>query len=721
MTDTEIIRWQTESDGIVVLTMDDPAQSANTMSERFVTALGDTVARLKQEREYITGVVLTSAKKTFFAGGDLHELLGLQAADASRFTTHLNGIKAQLRALETLGKPVVAAINGAALGGGLELALASHHRIVADVSGSELGLPEAGLGLLPACGGVVRVVRRLGVTTGLEKVLLSGKRFSPAEALELGLVDELVPGIDQLLPRAKQWIAENPEPSQPWDRPGFAIPGGTPARGPLAAQLPYLAANLRRQTAGAPAPAARAILAAAVEGTQVDLDAASLIETRYFIGLVTGQVAKNRIKANFFDLQQIKAGASRPAGQPAFRSARLAVVGAGMMGAGIAYVAARAGIDVVLTDVNLAAASKGKGYAERLQAKAVEAGRTTQEASGALLARIHPTAGLVGLVGVDFVVEAVFENAELKASVFGQLEAVVGPEAVLGSNTSTLPISVLARSVSRPGDFVGVHFFSPVERMPLVELIKGEQTSPATLARAFDFVRQLGKTPIVVNDSRGFFTSRVIIARLNEAVTLLGEGVDPASIEQAALQAGYPAGPLQLLDELTLTLPRAVREEARAAAEAAGQTWTPRDCDGVLDRLIDEFGRTGRASGAGFYDYDASGRRAGLWPGLRQHFPPAGPPIPFTDVKERLLFAEALEALHAYDSGVIESTADANVGSLLGIGFPSWTGGVLRYIDQYDGGPAGFAHRAAELANRYGQRFTPPASLRAAAGHHVAA
>ena len=721
MTDTEIIRWQTEPDGVVVLTMDDPAQSANTLSGRFVTALGEVVARLEREREYITGVVLTSAKKTFFAGGDLGELLGLQAEDASRFTTHLNGIKAQLRALETLGRPVVAAVNGAALGGGLELALASHYRIVADVPGSELGLPEVGLGLLPACGGVVRVVRRLGVTTGLEKVLLTGKRFSPAEAFALGLADELVPGTDQLLPRAKQWITENPEPSQPWDRPGFAIPGGTPGHGPLAAQLPYLAAGLRRQNTGAPAPAARAILAAAVEGAQVDLEAASLIETRYFIGLVTGQVAKNRIKANFFDLQQIKSGASRPPGQPAFRSARLAVVGAGMMGAGIAYVAARAGIDVILTDVTLDAARKGKGYAQRLQARAVKAGRTTQDASDALLARIHPAAGLAGLAGVDFVVEAVFENAELKASVFGELDPVVGPEAVLGSNTSTLPISTLARSVSRPGDFVGVHFFSPVERMPLVELIKGEQTSPATLARAFNVVRQLGKTPIVVNDSRGFFTSRVIIARLNEAVTLLGEGVDPASIEQAALQAGYPAGPLQLLDELTLTLPRAVREEARAAAEAAGQSWTPRDCNAVLDRLIDEFGRTGRAGGAGFYDYDASGRRTGLWPGLRQHFPPAGPPIPFTDVKERLLFAEALEALDAYDSGVIESTADANVGSLLGIGFPSWTGGVLRYIDQYDGGPAGFADRAAELANRYGQRFTPPASLEAAAGQDAAA
>jgi 3-hydroxyacyl-CoA dehydrogenase/enoyl-CoA hydratase/3-hydroxybutyryl-CoA epimerase len=721
MTDTKIIRWQTDQDGVVVLTLDDPAQSANTLSEQFVAALRDTVARLEAEREHITGVVLTSAKKTFFAGGDLGELLGLQAEDASRFTAHLNGIKAQLRALETLGRPVVAAVNGAALGGGLELALASHHRIVADVPGCQLGLPEVGLGLLPACGGEVRVVRHLGVTAGLEKVLLTGKRFTPAEALELGLVDELVPGIDQLVPRAKQWITENPEAKQPWDRPGFAIPGGTPGRGPLAAQLPYLSANLRRQTAGAPSPAARAILAAAVEGAQVDLEAASLIETRYFIGLVTGQVAKNRIKANFFDVQQIKSGRSRPAGQPAFRSVQLAVVGAGMMGAGIAYVAARAGIHVVLTDVNLAAARKGKGYAQRLQAKAVEAGRATQEASDALLARIHPTTDPARLAGADFVVEAVFENAELKASVFGELEAVVGPEAVLGSNTSTLPISNLARSVDRPGNFVGVHFFSPVERMPLVELIRGEQTSPATLAKAFDVVRQLGKTPIVVNDSRGFFTSRVIIARLNEAVTLLGEGADPASIEQAALQAGYPAGPLQLLDELTLTLPRAVREEARAAAEAAGQTWAPRDCDAVFDRLIDGFGRTGRADGAGFYDYDPSGRRAGLWPGLRQHFPPTGPGVPFTDVKERLLFAEALEARHAYESGVIESTADANVGSLLGIGFPSWTGGVLRYIDQYDGGPAGFARRAAGLAGRYGQRFTPPASLQAEAARDAAA
>jgi 3-hydroxyacyl-CoA dehydrogenase / enoyl-CoA hydratase / 3-hydroxybutyryl-CoA epimerase len=735
MTDThptDIIRWQTDADGIVVLTMDAPGQSANTLSEQFVTALTETVARLRAERDRVTGVVLTSAKKTFFAGGDLNELVALRREDAARFTGHLDHIKAQLRALETLGRPVVAAVNGAALGGGLELALAAHHRVVAGLPGAQVGFPEVGLGLLPAAGGVIRTVRILGVTDALEKVLLSGRRYAPAEALELGLVDEVVDDIAALVPKAKEWIAGHPDAAQPWDRPGFAIPGGTPARGPLAAQLPYLSANLRRRSAGAPAPAERAILAAAVEGAAVDLDAASLIETRYFIGLVTGQVAKNKINLTFFDLQHIKSGGSRPARQPPFRSERLGVVGAGMMGAGIAYVAARAGIDVVLTDVTLAAAEKGREYSARIVAKSVAAGRSTQADGDALLARVHPTENLADLAGVDFVVEAVFENAELKSRVFGQVEQAVSAETVLGSNTSTLPISALANAVTRPADFVGVHFFSPVDRMPLVELIKGEQTSPATLARAFDLARQLGKTPIVVNDSRGFFTSRVIIARLSEAVAMVGEGIAPASIEQAALQSGYPAGPLQLLDELTLTLPRAVRNEARAAAEAAGQPWVPHPSDAVFDQLIDDYGRTGRAGGAGFYDYDASGRRAGLWPGLRQHFPasaqpaaaahlaPAGQP-PFADLKERLLFAEALEAWRAHESGVIDSVADANVGSLLGIGFPAWTGGVLRYIDQYDGGPAGFARCAEELAARYGERFTPPASLARAATTRTAA
>jgi 3-hydroxyacyl-CoA dehydrogenase/enoyl-CoA hydratase/3-hydroxybutyryl-CoA epimerase len=715
MASTDIIRWERDADGIVVLIMDDPGQSANTLSEQFVSALEDTVARLKSERDDLTGIILTSAKKTFFAGGNLNELVLLRPEDAPRFTAHLDGIKAQLRALETLGVPVVAAINGAAMGGGLELALATHYRVLADVREAQVGLPEVSLGLLPGCGGIVRVVRMLGVATALEKVLLSGARFSPADALELGLVDAVVPRTDDLLPAAKAWIAANPEPQQPWDRKGYAIPGGTPAEGALKAQLPFLSANLRRQLGGSPAPAQRAILSAAVEGSQVDADAASLIETRYLIQLVIGQIAKNRIQSTFFDMQAIKTGGSRPAGIPPYEVKRVLVVGAGMMGAGIAYTAAKAGLEVVLSDVSLEAAQRGKAYAEKIEANALARGRTTVEKSEALLARIVPTDDLDACRGIDLAVEAVFENLELKRKVFAKIERAVGVDAVLASNTSTLPITSLAEGVGRAGDLLGLHFFSPVERMSLVEIIKGAQTSPMTLAKGFDFVQQLRKTPIVVNDSRGFFTSRVIIARLNEAVAALGEGVDPSSIEQAALQSGYPAGPLQLLDELTLTLPRTVRQEARAAVEAAGGSWTPHDSEAVFDRLIDDLVRTGRAGGGGFYDYDEAGKRIGLWPGLREHFGRRAADVPFDDLKERLLFAEALEAFHAFDAGVISSPPDANVGSLLGIGFPAWTGGAMQYIHQYAGGPAGFCERAEKLAVRYGDRFSPPASLAALA------
>ncbi|EGD43946.1 fatty oxidation complex, alpha subunit [Nocardioidaceae bacterium Broad-1] len=716
MNETTIIGWQRDEDGIVTLTMDDPAGSANTLSEAFVAELVDTVARLQHERDDITGVILTSAKRTFFAGGNLNEIVRLEPEDATRFTAHLDLIKAQLRSLETLGRPVVAAINGAALGGGLELALATHHRVAVGGRNVRIGLPEVGLGLLPALGGVTRTVRHLGVTTALDKILLSGRAYTAEQAADLGLVDEVVPTAEELVPAAKRWIAQNPDAAQPWDRKGFAVPGGTPSSGPLTGQLALLSAGLRARTHGSPAPAERAILAAAVEGSGLDLETATKVESRYFVEIATAQIAKNRINLTFFDTQAIRAGASRPEGEPPFTSSRLGVVGAGMMGAGIAYAAAKAGIEVVLVDVSREGAEKGKAYSAKLETKAVDSGRRTQADADALLGRIHPSDSVDDLADVDFVIEAVFENAELKADVFARVEKVVGRDCVLGSNTSTLPIGSLAAAVSRPEDFVGVHFFSPVDRMDLVEIIKGQKTSPRTLARAFDLVRQLGKTPIVVNDSRGFFTSRVIIARLNEAVAMVGEGIAPASIEQASLQAGYPAGALQLLDELTLTLPRAVREEAKAAAAEAGQVWQSHPSHDVFDRLIDEHGRASRASGAGFYDYDESGRRTGLWPGLAEVYPVAEDQPPLRDLVERLLFAEALEAWQAYATGVITQQADANVGSLLGIGFPAWTGGVLRYLEQYDGGIAGFGRRADELAESYGERFRPPASL-VEAGH----
>jgi 3-hydroxyacyl-CoA dehydrogenase/enoyl-CoA hydratase/3-hydroxybutyryl-CoA epimerase len=390
-----------------------------------------------------------------------------------------------------------------------------------------------------------------------------------------------------------------------------------------------------------------------------------------------------------------------------------------MMGAAIAYVLARAGIDVVLKDVSLEAAERGFGYSVRLVDKAVEKGRTTREKGDALLARIVPTADAADCAGADLVIEAVFEDPALKHAVLQEVQDIVAPGALLASNTSTLPITTLAAGVSRPADFIGLHFFSPVDKMPLLEIIRGERTSDATLARALDIARQIRKTPIVVNDSRGFFTSRVIGTFTTEGMAMLAEGIEPASIEQASSQAGYPAPVLALMDELTLTLPRKIREETRAAVEAAGGTWAPHPSDALVDRMIDEFGRPGRSGGAGFYEY-ADGRRVRLWPGLREHFvSPAHragrSAVPFDDLVERMLFIEAIEAVKCLDERVVTSVADANVGSILGIGFPGWTGGVLQYVDQYSTGrqtgPAAFVARARELAARYGDRFTPPASL----------
>ncbi|ASR37847.1 3-hydroxyacyl-CoA dehydrogenase [Prauserella marina] len=712
MTESKTIRWEQDDDGIVVLTLDDPKQSANTMNADYRESMAHTVDRLVAEVDSITGVVLTSAKKTFFAGGDLNDLIKATPADAESVTALGNELKAQLRRLETFGKPVVAAINGAALGGGLEIALACHHRIAADVKGSVIGLPEVTLGLLPGGGGIVRTVRLLGIQNAVLNVLVQGQRHKPAKAAEIGIVHELVSTVDELVPRAKEWIKANPEASvQPWDVKGFKIPGGTPSNPSFASTLPAFPANLRKQLKGAPMPAPRAILAAAVEGAQVDFDTASLIETRYFTSLVIGQVAKNMTKAFFFDLQHINSGGSRPQGPEKFTAKKVGVLGAGMMGAAIAYVSAKAGIEVVLKDVSQEGAEKGKGYAAKLEEKALKRGKTTQEKSAALLDRITPTADPADFKGVDFVIEAVFESQELKHTVFREIEEIVNPDAVLGSNTSTLPITGLAEGVKRQEDFIGIHFFSPVDKMPLVEIIRGEKTSDATLAKVFDYTLQIRKTPIVVNDSRGFFTSRVIGTFINEAVAAVGEGVEPASIEQAGSQAGYPAPPLQLMDELTLTLPRKIRQETRAAVEAAGGTWTTHPAEGVIDRMIDEFDRKGRSGGAGFYEYDENGKRAGIWPGLRDAFDSGSAAVPFEDLKERMLFAEALETVKCFDEGVLTSVEDANIGSIFGIGFPPWTGGVIQYINQYEGGLAGFVARARELAKRYGAHFEPPQSL----------
>ncbi|TCO51465.1 3-hydroxyacyl-CoA dehydrogenase/enoyl-CoA hydratase/3-hydroxybutyryl-CoA epimerase [Kribbella antiqua] len=700
-----MIDWK-NVEGVVTLTMDDPSASANTMNDAYLAAMGAAVERLQAEKDDLKGVVITSAKPTFFAGGNLQLLSRIQPSDAAEVFETVEEVKRQLRILETLGVPVVAAINGSALGGGLEIALACHHRIVADDNRIELGVPEVTLGLLPGGGGVTRTVRMLGLQDALMKVLLQGQRMKPLHALSVGIVDEVVPAGD-LLDAAHRWIASyDGDAKQPWDRDGYKIPGGTPSSPKLAAFLPAFPANLRKQLKGAPYPAPRAIMSAAVEGSQVDFATASRIESRYFVSLATGQIAKNMIQAFFFDLQAINAGASRPSGVPKYQARKVGVLGAGMMGAGIAYVCAKVGIEVVLKDVSLEAAARGKEYSEKLLAKQVQKGRMTADQVAEFLSRITPTADPNDLAGCDLVIEAVFESEELKQKVFAEVAGVVEPDALLCSNTSTLPITSLADGIDRPDDFLGMHFFSPVDRMQLVELIVGEKTSDRTIAKAYDIVRQIRKTPIVVNDSRGFFTSRVFGTLVMEGAAMVAEGIDPVTIERAATAAGFPAPPLAMLDEVTLTLPQKIRDAARAAGDNAG-AFDDHPGMAVTDRLVNEFDRRGKAAGAGFYEYPEVGAKY-LWPGLWKEFGPRTE-IPVADVRERMTFAMSLETIKCVEEGVLRSVADANIGSMFGIGFPPLHGGALQYVNAY--GLPEFVVRARELAASYGHRFEPPALL----------
>jgi 3-hydroxyacyl-CoA dehydrogenase/enoyl-CoA hydratase/3-hydroxybutyryl-CoA epimerase len=709
------------TDGIAHLVIDDPGQSANTMNEAYRAGMQQAVEAflddVQSEGEALKGAVVSSAKSTFFAGGDLKLMTQATPDDAPALFENVESIKATLRRLETSGKPVVAAINGAALGGGLEIALACHHRVAAD-GRYEIGLPEATLGLLPGGGGVTRTVRMFGLADALMKVLLQGPRMKPAKAQGLGLVDEVV-APDDLMSTAVAWVeahaGDEEAATQPWDRQGYKMPGGKPTTPSLAAILPSFPANLRKQVKGADYKAQRNIMSAAVEGALVDFDTASRIESRYLVELLVGQQFKNMTQAFFFDLGAINAGKSRPDGIDKTTAEKVAVLGAGMMGAGIAYVTAQAGMQVVLKDVSLEAAEKGKNYSEKLLDKALERGRITAEKKGEVLGRIHPTADYADLEGCDFVIEAVFESVKLKHEVFAEVEKVVEPDALLGSNTSTLPITGLAEGVTRPKDFIGIHFFSPVDKMPLVEIIAGEQTSDEAIARVFDYTKAIKKTPIVVGDSRGFFTSRVIGTFVNEGIGMLAEGVSPVTIERATTMAGFPAPVLQLSDELNLELMTKIRNESKAAVEADGGTWAGNAGEDVIDQMIAE-GRSGRLKGAGFYEYDESGKRAGLWSGLAEKFPVSDTQPAFEDLKERLTFIMSIESVKCLDEGVLRTVPDANIGSIFGIGFPPNQGGVIQYVNGYEAadgsiGVQAFVDRAQELADTYGERFTPPQSL----------
>ena len=698
------IQYQKNTDNIVLLTLDSPNQSANTMNADFRVALEDVVSKLQADAE-ISGIIFCSAKPTFFAGGDLNEIIQAEAEQATAFFHMIEQMKAQLRYIETRGIPVVAALNGTALGGGWELALCCHQRIALNNPKAQFGLPEVTLGLLPGGGGIVRMVRLLGLQSALP-LLMEGKQLSVDQALSLGLIHDSANTETELMDKAIAWIKAHPISQQVFDGKGYKIPSGTPTSPAVAHMLAIAPAILRDKTKGC-YPAPEAILAAAVEGAQVDIDTALTLESRYFTYLATGQISKNMIATFWHGLNAIKAGASRPQNIAKYKTTKVGVLGAGMMGAGIAYVTASRGIQVILKDVSLETAEKGKAYSQKILDKKVTQGRMTVEQRDQVLSLITATATSEDLQGYDLMIEAVFENPALKAQVTQEVEPYLLDDGVMASNTSTLPIGELAQASKNEANFIGLHFFSPVDKMQLVEIIKGQNTSLETLAKAFDFVQQIGKTPIVVNDSRGFFTSRVFGSFVQEGLRLLAEGVHPARIEMAALKAGMPVGPLAIQDEVSLTLSEHVAAETRKALRAEGKDLPHSAADEVIDRMIHQFQRHGKAAGAGFYDYPENAKKH-LWAGLSHWNKDTD--ISEQEMMDRFLFVQSLDTLRCLEEGVLTSVVDANVGSIFGIGFAPWSGGAIQYLNQY--GLEKALIRANSLEAKYGARFRAPELLK---------
>lgn len=699
-----VFKYEKDADGIVTVTMD-MSGPVNAMNEEYRQAMAATIDRLEREQG-LAGVVIASAKKVFFAGGDLNELLAAQPGNEAHFMDMLRVTKSNLRRLEKLPVPVVAAINGAALGGGFEICLCCNHRIAWDDKSVQLGLPEVSLGLLPGGGGVVRMVNLLGLEKALP-YLLEGRKVAPQAALAEGMIDDTVATIGELVPAARAWIVANAGNEdaavQPWDRKGFRLPGGNASSPKLAQLIMGAPAMLRQKTRGL-LPAPEKILDCAVEAARLDFDTALDVESRGLTYLAVTPQAKNMISTFFFGMNKVNGGASRPQGIAPTTTRKLGVLGAGMMGQGIAYVSAAAGIEVVLKDVSIEAADKGKAYSQKLLEKQVARGRMTQEQMAAVLGLIKPTADDADLRGCDLIIEAVFENMDLKHRITRATEGCLAENGVWGSNTSTLPITQLAEASDRPENFIGIHFFSPVDKMPLVEIICGARTSDETLARAFDYTRQIRKTPIVVNDSMGFFTSRTFGTYLDEGVRLLSEGAHPVQIDAMGKAIGMPVGPLAVYDEVSLELSRKAQEtwKEMGVLDKWGDGSVLRS---VIDTMVGEHGRGGRHHGGGFYEYAADGSKA-MWPPLFDLYYKPDTAISELDMKDRLLFRPVIESLKCLETRVLRSVADGNIGSIMGIGAPVWTGGYIQFVNTY--GLQRFVDRCNALAQQYGERFQPP-------------
>ncbi|HEY3633501.1 MAG TPA: 3-hydroxyacyl-CoA dehydrogenase NAD-binding domain-containing protein [Caldimonas sp.] len=706
----ETLRYELADDGILTITFDAPGASVNTMTPAWQRDMAAAAAQAVAAKERIRGVLLASAKTTFFAGAALKNVLTLEQKDAAAGFAEIRALTASYRALETLGRPVVALLAGSALGGGWEVALIGHARFALDDPKVRFGMPEVTLGLIPGATGITKTVRTLGLMAA-QPYLLEGKLFGPREALELGWVDGLAATAEQLRAHALAWIDAHPDAVQPWDRKDYRMPGGTPATPKIAAALVVAPAMLAQNTRGL-YPATQAILEAMVEGALVDYDTALRIEARKLAKIMVGQNAKNMIQAFFFDLQAIRSGKARPQGFAPWRPAKVGILGAGMMGAGIAHANAARGIACVLKDVSADKAEAGRAAIGKVTAAQVARGGLDPAREAKLLALVTPAADVRALDGCDLIIEAVFENRALKAEVTREVEPMLAPDGVFASNTSTLPISGLASASARPERFVGLHFFSPVHKMKLVEIIRGQRTSAETIARAYDYVLALGKTPIVVNDARGFFTSRVFGTYVMEGAAMLAEGIAAPLIEHAALAAGMPVGPLAVLDETSLALSVQVLEQTRADWQAEGRSYVPSAGEALVEKMVKELGRPGRAGGGGFYDYPAGAPKR-LWPGLASHFakPDVGADV-VGELKQRLLYRQSIETARCLAEGVLRSVAEANIGSIFGIGFPGWTGGAIQFIASE--GRDRFLANAAALAARHGERFAVSDQVRAA-------
>ena len=711
----ETIRIDKDADGILTLTFDAPGAPVNTMSLAWQRDIEEVAAMVTAQKDRIKGVMFVSAKKTFFAGAELKDVVQAKPADAPQWFEFAEHAKRQFRAFDKLGKPVVACINGAALGGGFELALAAHHRIALDDAKIVVGLPEVTLGLLPGAGGVTKLTRLLGIEAAFP-ILMEGKTFAPRAALEAGLIDDLAATPDQMLAKARAWIAANPAPVQPYDDAKYRMPGGGPASPKIAQMLAIAPAMTLKKTRGL-LPAPEAIMGCIIEGAQVDIETALRIESRYLAELIVGQVAKNLITL-FFNQTAIRSGASRGSKDiPKWKATKVGILGAGMMGSGIAWANASRGVACVLKDVSQAAADQGKAYSANLLERRIKQGRMDQTRAALMLNLITPTADMSDLQDCDLIIEAVFEKRDLKAAVTKESEPLLKPGGIFASNTSTLPISGLAAASAHPEKFIGLHFFSPVDKMALVEIIKGAKTDAETLAKAYDYVLQIGKTPIVVNDSRGFYTSRTFGTFVREGACMLEEGIAAAVIENCARQAGMPVGPLAVIDETSMSLSVAVMEQTRADLAAEGKPYAEQPGESMLVRMVKQFKRPGRAGGGGFYEYPAADGKdakpaAGkkhLWSGLKQ-FEKPGIAYDTTEIKRRFLYRQAIETARCLEEGVLTTFHDANIGSIFGIGFPAWTGDALQYINSE--GAANFVKNADALAVKYGARFNVPQIVR---------